>query len=93
MKREWFQIKLSGILWATLCMGVCFAAWTLDYKPVDQIPALWISIVAVEVLSPFVAIGALFSRPWAGLLVGIALVALYAAVASMAIHYGFIGFP
>ena len=93
MWRKWFQIKLSGILRATFCMSICVAAWMLDYKPADQIPLLFLSIVAVKVLMPFVAIGVLFGRPWTGLIVGIALVGAYVAVWSAAVHHGLIQFP
>jgi len=96
MKAKWYQITLSGILWATFWMGVCFGAFVLidvDFVQADTNIPLGILLVSVGVLSPFVAVGALFRRPWIGLLVGIALVGLYAAVWSLALYYGIISFP
>lgn len=93
MPRNWYQIKLSRILWATFWMGVCFGAFALDYKPADQNPPLLFLILSVAVLSPFLAVGALFGSPWTGLLIGIVLVGAYVAVVSLAINFRLVSFP
>jgi hypothetical protein len=77
--RRWYQFTISGILWATLWMAICFGAlasygW---YEFESPLPVLVVVVVAG--LCPFIAAGVLFGRPLTGLVTGIVLVGAYAA--------------
>jgi hypothetical protein len=63
------------------------------YKTPDQNPPLLIAILATIYLSPFVAAGVLFGRPFRGLTVGVMLVAGYVLAVYIAVDNGWMGWP
>ena len=67
-----FQFTIRGLLWATFWVAVCGAAWTLDLRGFDKwYPVQQAAIIVALLLTPFMAIGALFGGPLVGLLVGV----------------------
>ena len=90
MRRKCFQIKLSGMLWATFWLGVCLASFSVDYQ---GDPSICILLFSAKLFSPFVAIGALFDQAWAELAVGAAVAGAYLAVWSATVNGGLIGLP
>jgi hypothetical protein len=93
-RRRWYQFTIKRILWATFWMAICFAAAIRHHsgKGPDDLSG-FIASVAVIALSPFVAAGSLFGRPFVGLLVGIILVGGYVLAVYIAIENGWIGWP
>ena len=85
-----FQFRLRGLLCAMLWASVAFAAWTLDNELVHQYLPLYIALMAVRILSPFVAIGALVGRSLYGLAIGILIIGGYAIWFAIAANSGWI---
>lgn len=54
-----FQFRLRGLIWATFWASITLAAWRMDYEPANHDLFLMVAIVALQFLSPFVALGAL----------------------------------
>ena len=78
-RRRWYQFSVSGILWATFWMAICFGAlasygW---YEFENPLPVL--TVIVLVGLCPFVSAGVLFGRPLAGLVTGIVVVGAYTA--------------
>jgi hypothetical protein len=74
-------------------MALCFGAAVLDDKSPDEGSRRFIVQMCVLVLSPFLAVGSLFGRPFVGLVVGIVLAGGYALAVYIAIDRGLISFP
>jgi hypothetical protein len=73
------KYSIGGILAATMWMCVCFGSYaiiTAFHK--QHIPQPWeVLLTWVMMIAPFVAVGAVFNRTLAGLLVGILAVTLF----------------
>lgn len=71
---------------AVFCGLLSLTSWTHEVHN----PLLLAAIMGALVLSPFIALGTLFGRPFRGLLLGVVLVALYASVIAIAVITGWI---
>jgi Na+/glutamate symporter len=88
-----FQFQLRDVFIAIFWAAIWCAALIATFESVGRIVVLWIIVCLYKVIGPFVAIGALFRRPWMGAVIGTAMLVVYVVVIYIAIDNGWVGFP
>src|SRR5437867_317687 len=90
--RRRLQFALKDVFVAVFWAALSCAAWTMDFR-VNISPVLLVLVFAFRLIVPFLAIGALFGRPWTGTVMGFVAIGCYVVFSYCAINYGFVSFP
>ena len=82
MKWPRFQFALKGILLATFWMAVCFSAYAMviNMHRLRVSSPYEVPLTLVMMVTPFVAVGALFGRTLLGVAIGIAALSAFCFV-------------